>query len=205
MLHLTDSGLPNLYLENGYKIGEDKYGSYYSVEDIDGLYRVTAIALASGGGAMTAAELRLLRRRLGITQAELGSVLGRTEQTVLLWERHGRVPDDAAKLIKFMMLNHLEPTMPLRDAFRRLEKRLPEKIVMVRVGNEWMHKPDAEHRQATIHLMERAIADMGRGEYGVINIKRRDTKHVRKRDTLANESTPWLAPNFGWPIHAFKQ
>lgn len=195
MFHLTDSGLPNLYLESGFKTGEDKYGSYYSVEDVEGLYRAIAIALTSGGGTMTALELRLLRKQLGISQATLGKTLGRTEQTLLLWERDRPIPQDAAKHIKLMVLSHLEPRMTLREAFQRLEKKRPANIVMTRVGNEWMTKQEAADRQAILEMITKAaiITSVPAISGPPVVIRKRGTDF---RGRAKPEGMPWFAARF---------
>ncbi|MDP2793372.1 MAG: hypothetical protein Q8O25_04710 [Sulfurisoma sp.] len=137
MFHMTNSGLPNVWLQSGYRTGEDKFGPYYSIDDLPGLYRAIALSLAHGGGQLSATELRVIRRQLQLTQADLGKRLGRTEQTVLLWERRGIIPADAAQQIKLMVLRHFSPRMTIDDAFRHLEQPKPERIVMARRHDQW--------------------------------------------------------------------
>lgn len=38
------------------------------------------------GGKMTPSQLRKIRLRLGLTQARLGEVIGRSQKTILRWE-----------------------------------------------------------------------------------------------------------------------
>lgn len=137
MFHMTNSGLPNVWLQSGYKTGEDKFGPYYSIEDLPGLYKAIALSLAHGGGGLSADELRVIRRQLELTQAQLGRALGREEQTVLLWERRGKIPADAAQQIKLLVLRRFSPRMALDDAFHHLEQPKPERIVLTRRNNQW--------------------------------------------------------------------
>lgn len=137
MFHMTNSGLPNVWLQSGYKTGTDRFGPFYSIDDLPGLYRAIALALAHGGGQLSADELRVIRRQLALTQAQLGAALGRTEQTVLLWERSGKIPADAAQHIKLMVLRHFSPKMTIGDAFQHLEQPKPARIVMARRDNQW--------------------------------------------------------------------
>lgn len=142
MYHLTNNGLPNVWLQDGYKTGTDKFGPYYSINDIPGLYQAIAIALAHGGGELTSCELRVVRRQLGLTQKQLADKLGRTEQTVLLWERDrankcAAIPTDSAQLIKFMVLDHLRPDMTVPAAFRHIDQPRPERLVMTRSNGQW--------------------------------------------------------------------
>lgn len=137
MFHMTNCGLPNVWLQSGFKTGTDKFGSFYSIDDLPGLYRAIALALAHGSGLLSADELRVIRRQLGLTQAQLGAALGRTEQTVLLWERSGKIPADSAQTIKLMVLRKFSPRMIIDEAFRHLEQRKPERIVLTRRDNQW--------------------------------------------------------------------
>jgi DNA-binding XRE family transcriptional regulator len=137
MFHMTNCGLPNVWLQSGYKTGTDKFGPFYSIVDLPGLYRAIALALAHGAGQLSADELRVIRRQLELTQAQLGAALGRTEQTVLLWERGGKIPADSAKTVKLMILRHFSPRITIEDAFQHLEQRKPARIVLARTQNQW--------------------------------------------------------------------
>ncbi len=137
MFHMTNSGLPNVWLQSGYRTGEDKFGPYYSIEDLPGLYRAIALSLAHGGGDLSADELRVIRRQLKLTQAQLAAKLGRTDQAVLLWERRGKIPADAAQQIKLLVLRRFSPRMAIEDAFRHLEQPKPARIVLVRRDGQW--------------------------------------------------------------------
>lgn len=143
MFHMKNSGLPNVWLEDGYETGEDKFGPYYSIIDIPGLYKAISMEVARGRGSLSASELRLLRRQLELTQKDLGLRIGRTEQTVLLWEkeeceaRSTKIPDNTARLIKLMLLQHLFPHMNIDDAFCHIETERPEKIILTRRDGRW--------------------------------------------------------------------
>jgi DNA-binding transcriptional regulator YiaG len=134
---MTNSGLPNVWLASGYETGEDKFGPYYSINDLPGLYVAIAMAITSGDGSLTAGELRLLRRQLDMTQAALAAALGYTEQNILLWERRGAIPAPAARQVKLMVLRQLHPAMSLNDAFGHLTKIRPERLVFSRLDNRW--------------------------------------------------------------------
>jgi DNA-binding XRE family transcriptional regulator len=125
MFHLEDSGLPNVWLTSGYRTGEDEFGPYFSIDDIPGLYRTLLPVLAHGFGVMTAGQLRLIRRTLKLTQVELGALLGRTEQSVLLWERDGKIPED-------------------------VNQPAPEKIVLCHEAGQWLHVMDSNEYRTTI-------------------------------------------------------
>jgi len=141
MFHYPGCELPNVWLESGFQVGEDKFGPYYSVEDIPGLFRAIAFALAHGGGELSAKELRLLRRQLDLTQRDLADKLGRTEQTVLLWERDGgraiHIPADAARLIKIMVLHHFVPRWSIDTVLHHIDQPRPNRIILSRQNGHW--------------------------------------------------------------------
>jgi len=160
MYHFKDSGFEHVWLQNGYKTGTDKFGSYLSVDDILGLYRAIAIALAHGGGSLSPAELRLMRQQLHMTQKQLAEKIGRTEQTILLWERCASkenvrapvIPKDSARLIKLMVLQQLCEGITLSSAFCHLEQTAQDRIVMTRRNGHWDSAINGTHPVA-VHLM----------------------------------------------------
>lgn len=160
MYHFKDSGIENVWLQNGYRTGTDKFGPYLSIDDIPGLYRAIAIALAHGGGSLTCAQLRLMRQQLYMTQKQLAEKIGRTEQTILLWERCVSkenlrtpiVPKDSARLIKLMLLEQLCEGMTLSAAFCHLEQAVQNRIVMTRKNGQWDAAINGLHPVA-VHLV----------------------------------------------------
>lgn len=157
MFHMTNAGVDNVWLADGYQTGEDKFGPYYSIEDVPGVYRAIAMALVHGGPTLSNRELRLLRRQLELTQAQLGERIGRTEQTVLLWERSGKIPADAARQVKLMALERLAPNITLTEAFRTIDQPRPAKIVLSRRTGEWgmFIAPPATQVAPAIHKVVR--------------------------------------------------
>lgn len=145
MHHFKDSGLENVWLQDGYRTGTDKFGSYVSIDDIPGLYRAIAIALAHGGGFLCAGGMRLLRQQLDMTQKELAEKIGRSEQTILLWERSAAsektrivaIPEDAARLVKLMVLEKLCEGITLSSAFHYVNQLRQDRIVMRRSNGRW--------------------------------------------------------------------
>ena len=89
--HYTESGLQNVWLENGFAIHETPYGKGVSIHDVTGLHRVIGCALARLP-RITGPQVRFLRKELGLSQKELAALLGTSEQNVFLWERRGRMP-----------------------------------------------------------------------------------------------------------------
>ncbi len=77
-----------------------------SYADLDGLYAQLALAIALRNGTMSAEEVRFLRKRLGMTQADLGRLGGKTEQVALKWEKGTLpMPPAEATLLRLKWLN----------------------------------------------------------------------------------------------------
>jgi putative transcriptional regulator len=85
--HYTESGLDNVYLENGYTIHKTLYGDGVSIEHTDGLHRAIGRWLVDLPKPLNGAELRFLRLELELTQHRLADLVGSTEQNVRRWEK----------------------------------------------------------------------------------------------------------------------
>jgi putative transcriptional regulator len=90
--HYIDSGLDNIYLENGYTVHQTPYGEGVSIQDLDGLQTAIANWLVSLPKPLIGAELRFLRLEMERTQRDLANVLGESEQTVRRWEKDRNKP-----------------------------------------------------------------------------------------------------------------
>ena len=135
MYHYQESGLPNIYLENGYREMETAYGRGIAIEDVEGLHRAIAQDLVEGKSALTGAEVRFIRKFLELTQTQLGAFLGVEDQSVRNWERRGdeAVPTQADRGIRLVF----------RDITHRQASTLPELIEHVASDHQW---PEASFR-----------------------------------------------------------
>ena len=86
--HYHDSGLDNVFLENGYTVHQTPYGEGLSIQDTAGLHKVIGRWLIELPKPLDGAELRFLRMEMELTQRDLAGILGTTEQTLRLWEKH---------------------------------------------------------------------------------------------------------------------
>lgn len=85
--HYTDSGLDNVWLENGYTIHDTPYGEGISIQNTEELHKVIGEWLISLPKPLTGAELRFIRLEMDMTQKNLAGMLGEEEQTVRRWEK----------------------------------------------------------------------------------------------------------------------
>jgi DNA-binding transcriptional regulator YiaG len=85
--HYTESGLDNVWLENGYTKHETAYGVGVSIQDTEGLHRAIGQWIVSLPKPLNGAELRFLRLEMDTTQKNLAGILGADEQAVRRWEK----------------------------------------------------------------------------------------------------------------------
>lgn len=105
MYHYTECGLKNIWLKNGYVVKDTPYGEGVSIQDLEGLHRLIGTIIAQRP-KLTGPELRFLRKEMGMSQKALASFVGTSEQNVSLWERRGRVPQAADRIIKLAYLEN---------------------------------------------------------------------------------------------------
>jgi putative transcriptional regulator len=122
--HYQESGLENVYLENGYTIHETPYGEGVSIHDTEGLHKVIGRSIVDAPKPLNGAEVRFLRTEMEMTQRNLAAMLGSTEQTVRLWEKHrGKaIPGSADRLLRALYSEYIGGD----GSVRRMVDRLAE-------------------------------------------------------------------------------
>jgi DNA-binding transcriptional regulator YiaG len=119
--HYTASGLPNVWLLNGFTIEETPYGRGVRIEDADALHKALARAIATAKSAFTGAELRYLRKHLQLSQVGLARMLGCTDQTVARWEKEETTMDPSAeRLVRMLVLDKLSDDLVVEEVLEEL-------------------------------------------------------------------------------------
>lgn len=156
MYHYTDGGLRNVWLENGYTRHRTPFGEGVSIHDLDGLTMAICAALTRKPGALTGAELRYLRASgMLLSQPALGKMMGADGQSVARWEKTGRVPKWADKLVRLLYLAHADGDVPIRRAMDRIstvERLAGQRIVVKESRGRWSSKYDAATADVTDEL-----------------------------------------------------
>jgi DNA-binding transcriptional regulator YiaG len=139
LYHYIESGLQNIYLANGYKVFNDEDGESVSIASADELHTAIGRWLACKP-YLTGAELRFLRKELGLSQHRLGEMLGSSEQTVSLWERRGRMPKGLDRLVKLLYLEMLDGNVNVQNLINRLielDERQQEDLIFEDTDSGW--------------------------------------------------------------------
>lgn len=137
--HYAESGLTNVWLANGFTIRKTKYGEGVSIHNLEGLHRALAQALANRPH-LTGTEVRFLRKEMGLSQRGLGELMGVTDQAVALWERKGRLPKTADRLLRLICLEHDKGNAPIRATIQRIndmDSQDHEQIIAEEAKGSW--------------------------------------------------------------------
>lgn len=141
MYHYTDGGLENVWLKNGYTIRDTPYGQAVSIHDIDGLTRAICLALTDKVGVLTGKEFRFIRQGgMSLSQPVLGKMIGADGQSVARWEKTGRVPKWADKLIRLLYVARANGSEPISRAIvraRTVERLISQRILLQDSGRGW--------------------------------------------------------------------
>ena len=122
MYHYTESGLQNVWLKNGYVVHDTPYGKSVAIHDVEGLHKLIGRNLAQQP-KLTGAELRFLRKEMGMSQSALGLLLGTSDQNISLWERRGRIPKTSDRLIRLLYLEHAGNNIKIRELIDRINEQ----------------------------------------------------------------------------------
>jgi len=131
MYHYTESGLRNVWLENGVTKRKTAHGMATAVQDVEGLHKVIGRALVQKSH-LTGTEFRFLRKELGLSQHRLADLIGTTEQSVALWERHSKIPKTADRMIRAIYLEMIDGNVKLKELIERtadLDRKDGERMV----------------------------------------------------------------------------
>ena len=124
MYHYTESGLQDVWLTSGFTVVKTKHGKGVAIQDVEGLHRVIGKAIAHKP-RLTGAELRFLRKEMQMPQSALALLVGTSEQNVSLWERRGRMPKTADRLVRVIYLEHIGNNPKIREIIDRLNEQDP--------------------------------------------------------------------------------
>jgi DNA-binding transcriptional regulator YiaG len=117
--HFKGSGLPNVYLLNGVKIERHAdYGELVTIDHLPDLFMAIAFNLSRKPDRLTGAEMRFLRKRMEMTQADLAKELWVGEQTVANYEKGKTEVGPADRALRFLFLAHVADDADVAEELR---------------------------------------------------------------------------------------
>ena len=117
--HYTECGLHKVYLANGYEEIETEYGKAVRIHDPRGLHQAIAKSLCQRSH-LAGASFRFLRKEMDLSQSGVGKLLGVGDQAVAKWEKTGRVPKTADRMIRLIYLGKLDGNVQVNDVITRI-------------------------------------------------------------------------------------
>ncbi len=120
--HYAECGLDNVYLENGFVLHDTPYGNGVSIARLEELHAAIGGWIVAQPSPLRGAELRFLRVEMELTQRGLAGILGATEQTLRLWEKHrGKaIPGPADRLLRAVYGEFVKGESSIRRMVDRL-------------------------------------------------------------------------------------
>lgn len=153
--HYKESGLDNIYLEDGFTIHKTPYGEGVAIQNTAGLHKAIGKHLVARPIPLNGAEVRFLRTEMELTQRDLAGIIGATEQTLRLWEKNrGKfIPGTADRLLRALYSEFVGGDVHIRKMLERLADldRLENGPTCFKKNNSnWkpLHVPQLEQMQA---------------------------------------------------------
>jgi DNA-binding transcriptional regulator YiaG len=141
MYHYTDGGLRNVWLANGFEIKKTPFGDAVTFHDSEGLTQAICQALAAKIGVLTGVELRYIRSAgMGLSQPALGKLMGIDGQSIARWEKSGKVPRWADKLVRLLYAAQAqgnEPICRVVERIKTVERIVRQRIVVQEDHGHW--------------------------------------------------------------------
>lgn len=140
-LRYSASGLDDVYLVSGWKRVQTPHGDGISIKDVDGLHRAIGLFLVKQKKALSAAEVRFLRKEMDLTQDELGERVCKSGQQIARWEKgQSEISGSAELLLRVLYLQHLgqHPLLTeIVEQLRQIEDRANQKRVFKPTRAGW--------------------------------------------------------------------
>lgn len=145
--HYRECGLNYVYLANGFSYKQTRHGKTVSIQDMDGLHRAIGAHLAREKRELTGADLRFLRKELGLSQKLLGMLLGKSAQTVARWEKgQTRIDATAERLVRLLYAQPsggYENIKNVLQGLASLDSLIEGEVCFEDTENGWQLRPAA--------------------------------------------------------------
>lgn len=149
LLHYRESGLDNVYLANGWRWEETPIGRFLEIKDDRALFAALARHIIEQPYQPSGKELRYLRVYLDLSQAELGKLLGLSDQQVARWEKEtSKIEPAVFRLLSLLVRERIGEKMSVQadlkaaaTAVKTPRKRVSRVVAFRRSG--WKTKEAA--------------------------------------------------------------
>jgi DNA-binding transcriptional regulator YiaG len=140
-LHYRACGLDNVYLRSGYVREEIGGEMTTAVKDADALHGAIADHLVLRRKVLTGKEIRFLRRFMDMTQADMGDLLGISDQTVARYEKEQTAFDGPAdRLFRLCVLGKLngdlDPMLIIKE-IRQSDSSSTDDLNLDHTDHDW--------------------------------------------------------------------
>lgn len=104
----TESGLDNVIIGGVSFVSDDAGVAVIHIPNVNGLHHAIAYGIVTRPAMMNGKEMRFLRSEMGMTQAELASMIHREPLTISRWERgETEIDANAETLIRLYAIDKL--------------------------------------------------------------------------------------------------
>lgn len=140
--HYTECGLDDVYLLSGYEIEQTPHGEGVSIRNVDQLHMTIGCFLATKKKVLSGNELRFLRKEMDLTQAELGNLVGLSDQQVARWEKDEyEIPGAADTLTRLYYLDHIKKVpanmRELIETLKNMDEQRRAKLIFEDTKQGW--------------------------------------------------------------------
>jgi transcriptional regulator with XRE-family HTH domain len=101
---------------------------------------------------LTGVELRYIRSAgMGLSQPALGKLMGIDGQSIARWEKSGKVPRWADKLVRLLYAGHAqgnEPICRVMDRIKTVERIVKQRIVVQEKRGHWTPTSEPAYEDA---------------------------------------------------------
>jgi DNA-binding transcriptional regulator YiaG len=156
----TGALLDNVWLQNGFRRHETKWGQGTSYEDTEGLFRAIALELCLSHHRLDATGFRFLRKYLELTQAEIGQEFGLSSQAVAKWEKGDiAIPVAEGRLLRLLVLRKIVPMLTIDQGLTQYDEPAPDKMVFAHSPEVGWHCAEHIHEPITATVTRKPLDD----------------------------------------------
>lgn len=147
MFHYVACGLPNVWLENGYRETTLVDGSTaFSIDDIKDLHVAIGRSLTQKEGILSGDEFRFIRSELRMSRRTMAEVVGMSPETIKKWESgENPIPKTADVAVRGLFLESLKEVSTVKgllELINHIEKKQQQELRFKDTDHGWCEDRD---------------------------------------------------------------